>query len=65
MKYRVYKKLSNNIERYWDYKTKKAIKWILTEVFLNPYFNKNFNLKRFSKYINKILKLERKVKSII
>lgn len=65
IKYRVYKKLSNRIENYGDYVLRKSIQGTLAEILFNPYFRKFYNLKKISRYINQILKNERKVKNMI
>ena len=65
IKYRIYKKLSNRIKKYGDYVLRKNIKKTLVEILFNPYFRKFYNLKKISRYINQILKYERKIKNII
>lgn len=65
IKYRIYKKLSNRIENYGDYVLRKSIQGTLAEILFNPYFRKFYNLKKISRYINQILKNERKVKNMI
>lgn len=65
IKYRIYKKLSNRIENYGDYVLRKSIQGTLAEILFNPYFRKFYNLKKISRYINKILKNERKLKNMI
>ena len=65
IKYRIYKKLSNRIENYGDYVLRRDIETTLAEILFNPYFRKFYNLKKISRYINQILKNERKVKNMI
>lgn len=65
IKHRIYKKLSNRIENYGDYVLRKSIQGTLAEILFNPYFRKFYNLKKISRYINQILKNERKVKNMI
>ena len=65
IKYRIYKKLSNRIENYGDYVLRKSIQGTLAEILFNPYFRKFYNIKKISRYINQILKNERKVKNMI